>query len=93
MASFRGILTDYAIVGSKKFASSEYAAQMYSSPTEKVFFSVHFLLIFLAMLIIVQCNHTCTLSGSLFNNIHFRLFGRMDLKNSKELGDQCICIQ
>lgn len=38
MTSFRGILTDYAMVGSKKYASNEYAAQIVSSPSDKVTF-------------------------------------------------------
>ena len=36
VTSFHGILTDYAIVGSKKFASNDYETQMALSPTDKV---------------------------------------------------------
>ena len=38
MTSFHGILTDYAMVGGKKYASNEYAAQIVSSPSDKVTF-------------------------------------------------------
>ncbi|CAB3986573.1 Hypothetical predicted protein, partial [Paramuricea clavata] len=35
VTSFHGILTDYEIVGSKKYAANEYTAQMLSSPSDK----------------------------------------------------------
>ena len=36
VTSFHGILTDYAIVGSKKYTSNEYASSIVSSPSDKV---------------------------------------------------------
>jgi hypothetical protein len=36
VTSFHGILTDYEIVGSKKYAANEYTTQMLSSPSDKV---------------------------------------------------------
>ena len=40
MTSFNGILTDYAIIGSKKYSSNESEELMVSSPAEKVRFLV-----------------------------------------------------
>lgn len=36
VTSFHGILTDYAIVGPKKYVSNECATQMYTSASDKV---------------------------------------------------------